>query len=518
MLLSVLVFSSCDLLRKVTADDLLGVYHTETPDGEFLLVAPDDGYLYCIVCKDDRTDSIPVTIDDEEVKDESGNTLAILDIKDEKIKAVLPVLSDDERSYVLRHKELVKNDMPAPPVYPVRYIDPLVSPELVDTYVKPYNYAEGFYDSNPTDKTPNTSIGEYFDSALQKYELFTRDLTLEMDIYAIPNDTVAHRPAILLLHGGAFLFGDKAGDFMSKLARYYASRGYVVASANYRLGCSLLGVASVYRTIYRAVQDAGVAKNFLIRYADDFGIDPNALFVVGHSAGAIAALTSAVMTNDEAYEDISAIPPFRSYLGPLPAPVNVLGTVGLWGAVTDLNLIDTEDRPDFLLIHGSSDEIVPFRSGIPFESRVAMFGPFLSSFFSLYGSGNIYDHMQLLGLPCEMYVFDGLNHDPHLNADGSYNENLDVVFDKITHYLYSRLDKLCPPIEEIHSDSYATSYRISRGSPVKQVAWSIQGGLIFDKVTDNEVVCYRFSNAPSYQVTASVQLENGKTTVLKLSE
>ena len=58
--------------------------------------------------------------------------------------------------------------------------------------------------------------------------------SLYLDLYQ-PDvaDLSFKRPAVIAIHGGGFLFGDKSE--MTNLCREFAARGYVCVSINYRL-------------------------------------------------------------------------------------------------------------------------------------------------------------------------------------------------------------------------------------------------------------------------------------------
>ena len=405
----------------------------------------------------------------------------------------------------MSHHDIVALDSPLTEEHPIRYIEPITEDTAQIFSDIRYSRAAGFYSSNPVGDIPISQTDTYIDSLLSKYRLVTDDIDLYMDVYSLENDTISRRPLIILLHGGAFLFGDKGGTFMRHLAQHYATRGYVVASVNYRLGCSMVGINTIRRTIYRAVQDTGNAAHYLIDHAEEYGIDPNAVFLVGHSAGAITALSAAVLTKEDEYQGIDQF--YLKDMGELPSHVRLLGTVGLWGAITDLHYINKADDPDFLLMHGTDDDIVPYGEGIPF---------FHDSFLSdiilgdrLYGSSIIKKEMDQMGLPCELYRFPGMNHDPHLDENGKFNDNIDIVDSVTTSFLYKKLDKLCPPIEVSQDIGYSKCYAMASDSSIHQVVWNVEGGLIFRKPSDNVIECYMFSNAPSSKVTATVKLTNG---------
>jgi acetyl esterase/lipase len=97
-----------------------------------------------------------------------------------------------------------------------------------------------------------------------------------MDIY-IPDGPApdAGRPAVMLIHGGAWRFGSK--DAYDAAAERLARAGYVAATINYRLV-----PAGIYPA---AVQDCLCALSYLRANADAYGIDPERVAVSGYSAG-----------------------------------------------------------------------------------------------------------------------------------------------------------------------------------------------------------------------------------------
>jgi Carboxylesterase family len=56
---------------------------------------------------------------------------------------------------------------------------------------------------------------------------------LKLDLYQPAGDTAAERPALIWVHGGGFTAGDKSSG--ATQASFFARRGYVAASINYRL-------------------------------------------------------------------------------------------------------------------------------------------------------------------------------------------------------------------------------------------------------------------------------------------
>jgi acetyl esterase/lipase len=98
-----------------------------------------------------------------------------------------------------------------------------------------------------------------------------------MDVYLPPRPKAA--PIILMVHGGAWAFGDKANDqvYENKVARW-VTRGFIFVSINYPMvpdSNPVQQADDVARAI-AAVQQA----------APGWGGDPARLILMGHSAGA----------------------------------------------------------------------------------------------------------------------------------------------------------------------------------------------------------------------------------------
>ena len=92
---------------------------------------------------------------------------------------------------------------------------------------------------------------------------------------ARPKQAGPRRPAVLCIHGGGFRAGKR--DRWNGLCRQLAERGYVAATATYRLAPQYPFPA--------AVHDVKAAVRWLRAHADEFGIDPARIGAVGDSAG-----------------------------------------------------------------------------------------------------------------------------------------------------------------------------------------------------------------------------------------
>ena len=97
-------------------------------------------------------------------------------------------------------------------------------------------------------------------------------------------------PTILFIHGGGWtshkIFDGEScwqGDYLGYLARYYAEKGFVSISIDYRLSCSD-GQAEHYQII-DCYDDCSEAVDYILDRAAECGIDTENVFVLGESAG-----------------------------------------------------------------------------------------------------------------------------------------------------------------------------------------------------------------------------------------
>lgn len=114
---------------------------------------------------------------------------------------------------------------------------------------------------------------------------------LFMDVHFPPDsDSRKERPVMVWIHGGSFLGGDKGDDHI--VFNTMVERGYVVASINYRMVRSLMGIVHL-ETVKPAVvgvEDARAAVRYLRMKAKEWRLDTNRIVVGGDSAGALTSM------------------------------------------------------------------------------------------------------------------------------------------------------------------------------------------------------------------------------------
>lgn len=104
-----------------------------------------------------------------------------------------------------------------------------------------------------------------------------------LDIYVPEGTADRPRPVLLFIHGGGWNFGDKT--YEAVLLMPFVRRGMVVATMNYRL--------TPAARFPDQQEDCLLAITWLRGHIGDYGGDPGAINLVGHSAGAhLAALVA----------------------------------------------------------------------------------------------------------------------------------------------------------------------------------------------------------------------------------
>lgn len=415
---------------------------------------------------------------------------------------------------------------------------PAVSiPRISERYRKPvfqrairsertYGYAPGYYASKSmTDLSPsaypNIILTVLSDVTLN---MFSDSIRLDMDIFTPADDSMEKRPLILMMHGGAFVVGDKRDELSSRLSTYYAQCGYVVASINYRLGYPFIpGMYSqLERAIYRGIQDARAALRYLSDNSEIFKIDPGQVFLIGNSAGGFYSLFTAFMEDHEKWgSSRSSLFGLRKELGCLDCSTNrnrgkftINGVVSLWGGLTDLNIITKDEKIPVHMIHGTADRIVPYGYDYPFSKIDKR----LTAFFTtkVYGSKPIYDHMKLLGLEVSLNTIEGGHHEPQADDPAVF----DMIRNDITGFFYSKLAG--DPLRIAGPAEVDRTMKVSRYAAInhmgEEVRWSVKGGVVTRRGKQWIEVVWLNNNA-DHSVSAAI-INNkglGKTNILQVA-
>jgi acetyl esterase/lipase len=283
------------------------------------------------------------------------------------------------------------------------------------------------------------------------------DCEIRADVYRIPDNVV--RPAILWLHGGALIFGDRGTLSPDQLERYVRA-GYTVIAADYRLAPEVK-----LETIIEDLQD--VYDWVRVHGPDLSRIDPERIAVIGHSAGGYLALMAGFCVNprpkalvsfygygdisgkwysqpDPFYSEQPAISKDEAYRvvgGPAITGTPFEGKQfeeryrfyvycrqqGLWPKEVAGHDPDREsewfdlfcpvrnvsgDYPPTLLIHGDQDTDVPFQQSVLMSKELKRYGV---------------DH-EFIAVPDRGHVFD-------IDGEGMKDSAVSETFDQVLVFL-----------------------------------------------------------------------------------
>lgn len=192
-----------------------------------------------------------------------------------------------------------------------------------------------------------------------------------LDVY-VPRNRPTGAPILLYLHGGGFQMGSKVLGGLP-LLYHLADRGWVCASANYRL-----------RTAYgNSLTDARQALAWLREHAQELGADPSRVVVAGGSAGAHLAATIALTDRS-----VSGAIGFYGYYGPAGAPEP--------GVPTSPHDCLSPDAPPTFLVHGALDTIVPASEARHFGEDLARVSRAPVAYAELPGTQHNFDFFHSL--------------------------------------------------------------------------------------------------------------------------
>ena len=195
-------------------------------------------------------------------------------------------------------------------------------------------------------------------------------------------------PGMILIHGGGFRNGSKNNQNMIQTANYFASRGYVVSTINYRLideENPLLDPAveagpfavfpptdpadyvewaldpineslRISNAANAAHNDASAFANFIFAGNDWDFVDTSRVAIMGTSAGAITSLMVAYGDHPN-------------------GPVQDLGaTVSLAGGLYGFEFLIDADDPALWFQHGFNDMVVEFSNALAIQLQAEQVG------------------------------------------------------------------------------------------------------------------------------------------------
>lgn len=203
------------------------------------------------------------------------------------------------------------------------------------------------------------------------------------------------RPLVVFIHGGGWE-GGKKDDCFSFIPQYLSIEDYSVAAINYRLSKEAPWPAQIH--------DCKAAIRFLRGTAEEYGIDPEKIGVVGFSAGGhlaamlgtsnkVAALEGNLgsfagkSSEVECVVNVFGVTNFFTYFGKdttaeqiiaVPAAAKLLGKtkeeMEKNGKEASPVTWISKDDPPFFTAHGTKDPIVPFSQAVELDELLKKSG------------------------------------------------------------------------------------------------------------------------------------------------
>jgi acetyl esterase/lipase len=220
---------------------------------------------------------------------------------------------------------------------------------------------------------------------------FNADASTTMDLVGdlyLPQGVDGTRPALLIVHGGGFIGGTRKQAELVEFGEYFAARGWVVLSIDYRLNNDYGTVPEAWlemvereetgvrvmlgKSIYPAVRDAKAAVRWLQANADTYQISPEHIAAMGGSAGAHASIALGVTVPSDFRDELTLEQDPTLETTNLDQSGEIAAVLDFWGgadAVEGVHRVyggesrwDEDDAP-VLIVHGNSDGIVPIEEG-----------------------------------------------------------------------------------------------------------------------------------------------------------
>lgn len=215
----------------------------------------------------------------------------------------------------------------------------------------------------------------------------------KLDIY-LPETRDTNTTTVLLVHGGAWVAGDKGGGELRDVRNVLLEAGYAVASMNYRYA------NEDYRN---QMEDMDLAISYLRSNASDWIINGSKFALMGFSAGGHLSLLYA-----HAFDEENVVKTVISNVGPTDFTDTLFqqyaSNYNLWWTVEKLlgatlnedpalyqeasPLYNWSDKPT-LLIYGAMDDLVPAEQGIAMFDTLTANGVIADTIIPAQGTHNV---------------------------------------------------------------------------------------------------------------------------------
>ena len=231
--------------------------------------------------------------------------------------------------------------------------------------------------------------------------------SLAFDLYRPTTAPSAATPVVILIHGGGYnaSSADRTQSYIVSLGNELASRGFQALAIDYRLRATADRTtdATQLPALRDAAADALEAVKFVRANAATYGWDPNAIFLLGGSAGGrIAAWLAVRESGDQGglstADPMSTTTPASSVTSDATAVYDRSGMVAsavlFGGPETSFRAytVNSSDLP-CIMVHGT------------YDGNTAQTGS-----IDTYGSVDLYKQLIAVGVPSELHLLNGYGH------------------------------------------------------------------------------------------------------------
>lgn len=209
------------------------------------------------------------------------------------------------------------------------------------------------------------------------------EMDLLLDVYEPVRFDGVPMPAVVLIHGGGFTGGSKQAGPLVDMAYWFAERGWVAYSIDYRVARDRGTVPAAYpdvpaaatrsqaeqwQALYPACRDAKAAIRWVRATADEYSVHPDHIAAIGGSAGSFLAVTLGVSDDADCTAEVSVDDDPTLLTTNLGQSSEVATVIDHWGGALILSVLELGDGADRFdptdapvsIVHGTNDPTVPF--------------------------------------------------------------------------------------------------------------------------------------------------------------
>ena len=223
---------------------------------------------------------------------------------------------------------------------------------------------------------------------------------LKLDLYFANDCADQNRPLLVMIHGGGLRSDStKEQSYAVKISKLMASKGYVVASINYRTreGSDMPDKPSAAPALMDAAEDANTAIEWLRLHSSEYGYNPDYIFVAGGSAGGATAMTYAFAEDSRGFNKDG-----------------IIAVANLWGGPRDVYAdcydsdFSQDDNFPTIFIHGTGDTTMEYTHSLNTYNKMnekgitVSWNPISGAEHSLIGTDDTYE--MTVGLISEFFT------------------------------------------------------------------------------------------------------------------